>query len=212
MKEETSTCEPDYSKFGKKSKKKTKIVPCPICGDHPVEIEESNLRIDPTAKIYQPVVFAEANHKITIEKNCSIGQFTFIAARKFYMFEGAQISPQATIGGGGDVYLHKFSVIGFGARLFPATDSAEGIYMCDSKPESERAVIRGSIHVGEGVYIGANAVICVSKRCKDIVIGEHSVVGAGFYLDHSLPSNTVIHLRRGYVGFDVKERKRKKGK
>lgn len=150
--------------------------------------------IHSTARIYEPVSFVETEkHEYIIEKDCSIGQFTFIGARKFWMFAGSQIGPQATVGGGGDVYLGKYSVVGFGARLFPATDTAEGAYMCDSKPESERAVIRGSIHIGEGAYIGANAVVCVSKKYPDIHIGDFAVIGAGSYVDRDVPKNVVMH-------------------
>lgn len=158
-------------------------------------------QIDRSARIYEPVAIIETNHEIVIGKDCRIGQFTFIAARKFYMFEGAQISPQATIGGGGDVHLHKFSVIGFGVRLLPATDTTEGDYMCDSKPESERAVVRGSIHVGEGAYIGANAVVCVTKKHPDIHIGDFAVIGAGSYIDKDVPTNSII--RPWHVGYFV---------
>lgn len=148
-------------------------------------------QIHETAKIYEPVVILDTD--VIIEKDCRIGQFTFIAARNFRMCEGAQISPQATVGGGGDVTMDKFSVLGFGARLIPATDTLKGKYMCDSKPESERAIIRGSIHIGEGTYIGSNAVVCVSEKYPGIHIGRFSVIGAGTYIDRSLTAYTVIH-------------------
>jgi acetyltransferase-like isoleucine patch superfamily enzyme len=156
-------------------------------------------QIDKTAIIYEPVTIVEwsgsGEHSIVIGKNCVIGQFTFIAAKEFHMFEGADIRPQATIGGGGDVWLDKFSLVGFGARLFPASDTTRGKYMCDTKPESERVVVRGSIHVGEGAYIGANAIVCVTKKHPHIHIGEFAVVGAGSYIDSDVEAYTIIHPR-----------------
>lgn len=162
--------------------------------------------IHETAKIYEPVTILDApNRKITIGKNCRIGQFCFIAARNFLMEEGVQVSPQVTIGGGGDVTLKKFSVVSSGAKLIPATDTPEGNYMCDSKSELERAVIRGSITVGEGAYIGANAVICVCKEYPNIQIGDFAVIGALSYIDGNILANRIVHPRQTLY---VKARKR----
>jgi galactoside O-acetyltransferase len=145
------------------------------------------------SKIYPTAKIVEEGREIIIGRNCFIGDFAFVAARKLVMEDGSQISPHAIISGGGEVYLGKFSVIGFNAVLIPATDSPTAKYMCESKPEEERQIIRGSIRIGEGAYIGSGAVICVSKKSPNIEIGDYAVIGALSYIDKSIPPNTVVH-------------------
>jgi acetyltransferase-like isoleucine patch superfamily enzyme len=109
------------------------------------------------------------------------------------MEEGSQISPHAIIGGGGDVHLGKFTVVGFGAMLLPATDSPAGKYMCEAKAEEERKIIRGCITLEKGAYIGSGAIVCVSAKHPDIRIGKNTVIGALSYVDKSIPANTIMH-------------------
>lgn len=153
------------------------------------------MKIHKSAKIWQPTTILEANRTIDIGEYCRIGQYCFIAPRKLVMEEGAEISPLAVLGGGGDIYMCRYSTVDYGAKLIPATFSTDGLYMNDAMLEIDPAkveVVRGSITLEEGAVIGSNATICVSKACKDIIIGKHSVVGANMYIDKSLPPETVI--------------------
>ena len=156
------------------------------------------MKIDKTAKIWQPTTLLEANRDISIGPMCRIGQYCFIAPRKLAMERGAEISPLVVLGGGGDVYMCSYSTIDYGAKLIPATFTTKGLYMNDAmlREEPEKVdTIRGSITLKEGAVVGANAVICVSKRCKDIVIGKFSVVGACTYIDESIPDNTIAYAK-----------------
>lgn len=156
---------------------------------------EEFFRIGKGTKIYEPVSIVREGHYVDIGENCRIGQFTFIGARRFIMMEGAEICPQVTISGGGEVVLGRYSTVDFGARLIPATFTTKGRYMNDVIPERSR-VVRGSITLGEGAVIGSNAVVCVSERFPDIVIGDFSVVGAGSYIDSPIPRETIVHPRK----------------
>lgn len=151
------------------------------------------MKIGARSKIYPTARIVEDGREISIGKDCLIGDFAFVAARKLLMEDGSQISPHAIIGGGGEVQLGKFSVVGFGAILIPATDTPSGRFMCESISEEERQIIRGSISLGEGAYVGSGAIICVSKKCPNIKIGENVVVGAMSYIDESVAPNTIIH-------------------
>jgi len=151
------------------------------------------VKVGSGSKIYETAKIVQDGHEIVIGENCLIGDFAFVAARKLVMEDGSQMSPHAIIGGGGEVYLGKFSVVGFGAILLPATDSPAGRYMCEAKPEEEREIIRGSITLGQGAYIGSGAVICVSKKCPHIKIGEYAVVGVSSYIDESVAAGIIIH-------------------
>ena len=151
------------------------------------------MKIGKGSKIYETAKIVEEGHEIIIGENCLIGDFAFVAARKLTMEDGSQISPHAIIGGGGEVRLGRFTVVGFGAMLLPATDSPSGKYMCDAKPEQERKIIRGSIVLEEGAYIGSGAVVCINAKHSDITVGKNAVVGALSYIDKSIPADTIIH-------------------
>lgn len=156
------------------------------------------MKVGKDSKIYETAKIVQEGHEITIGNNCLIGDFAFVAARKFTMEDGSQISPHAIIGGGGEVHLGKFAVVGFGAMLLSATDSPAAKYMCEAKSEEERRITRGSIKVEQGAYIGSGAVICVSEKHPKITIGKDAVIGALSYIDKSIPSNTIIHPAMKY--------------
>lgn len=149
-----------------------------------------------SAKIYEPTTILSVNREIVIDERCVIGQHCFIAPRKLVMEDKAEICPQVTISGGGDVHLGKASTICFGARLIPATFSIKGVYMNDpirrEFPDKTK-IIRGSITLKEGSYIGSNAVICVSEKNPHITIGRFAVVGALSYIDHDVADEIVVH-------------------
>ena len=149
------------------------------------------MKVGAGSKIHATAKIVEEGHKILIGQNCLIGDFAFIAARILVMEDMSQISPHAIIGGGGEVRLGKYSVVGFGAILIPATDSPSGRFMCEAKSEEERDIVRGSITLGQGAYVGSGAVICISKKCPNIKIGENAVVGALSYIDESVAANTI---------------------
>ena len=158
--------------------------------------------IDKTAIIYEPVVFLDdAKHTFKIGPRCSIGQFSFIGARKLVMEEGAEICATAVLSGGGDVYMCKYSCVDFGAKLISCTFTTDGLYMNDAilrdSPE-KTDVLRGSITLKEGAVVASNAIICVSKRCPNITIGEFAVVGAGSYIDHNVPPRTITRPVKTY--------------
>ncbi len=161
------------------------------------------MKIGDGSKIYETAKIVDSGSwgsaEIEIGKNCLICDFTFIGVKKLIMREGSQIGLYASIHGGGEVTLGKYSVVGYGVRLISGSDSTSAKYMCDAAQPSEREVLIGSITLGEGAYIGTGAVICVSKKCPDIEIGDFSVVGALSYIDSSVPNRTIIHPRKDYV-------------
>lgn len=148
--------------------------------------------------IYQPTVILEdEKHTVRIGNNCVIGQFSFIAARNFIMENGSEISPGCMIGGGGDVTLMESSTLAFGVKLIPATFTTKSKYMNDRIRETESVdMLRGSIVIGKGAYIGSGAVICVSEKNPHIKIGDFAVIGALTYIDKDVPPDTVVHARQ----------------
>jgi len=156
------------------------------------------LKVGRGTKIYEPVAIVDEDHEIVIGKNCCIGQFVFIAPKKLVMMEGVEIGPLAVLGGGGDIILGQYSTVNYGAKLIPGTFTTEGKYMNDAISEKSK-VIRGSITIGEGAYIGSNAVVCVSRKNPHIHIGNFAVVGALSYIDQDVPPYTIIHPHRSIL-------------
>jgi len=151
------------------------------------------MKVGRGTKIYPTAKILTKNRTIIIGKNCLIGDFAVVAPKNLIMHDGAQVSPCAFLSGGGDIFLGKNSVVGYGAILLPSTDRPEGKYMCEAASEKERYQLRGSIKIGEGAYIGSNAVICVSPKCHHITIGDFAVIGALSYIDKSIPPYTIVH-------------------
>jgi len=149
-------------------------------------------QIAKSAKIWEPVAIVEAGHEIIIGEKCRIGQFVFIGCKKLVMEEGAEIGPLAVLGGGGNIHLGKYSTVNYGAKLIPGTFTTLGEYMNDAIPEKSHRIV-GSIVIGEGAYIGSNAVICVSRNKPNIIIGQFACVGALSYIDKDIPAYTIIH-------------------
>lgn len=159
-------------------------------------------QIDKTAKIWEPVVILDdAMHNVVIGPRCSIGQFSFIAARKLVMEEGAEICANVVLSGGGDVYMGKYTCVDFGAKLICCTFTTAGEYMNDvilHDTPKRTDVLRGSITLKEGAVVASNAIVCVSKRFPNITIGEFAVIGAGSYIDHDVPPRTIIYPVKSY--------------
>ena len=149
-------------------------------------------KIDPGARIFDTARIVKASHRIVIEDKCLVCDFAFIGARDFMMEYGSQIGIGAIIGGGGRVYIGKYCTIGSNAMLLPATESPDAKLMCEAAPEDQRKIIRGSITLREGAYIGVGATVCVTEDHPDILIGPYSIVGAGVYLDKDVPAYTTV--------------------
>ena len=143
-------------------------------------------------KIYDTARIIKTNCEIIIGDDCLIGDLSFIAPRKLTMHDRSQIAPCAVLSGGGEVHMGYKSAIGFNANIICATDTPEAQFMVEGADPSERKVVRGSISLGKGAYIGSGATICVSRRCQDIVIGDYSVIGAGCYIDRPIPANRKV--------------------
>jgi len=155
------------------------------------------LKIGEGTQIFEPVTIVH-REEISIGKNCSIGQFCFIGGKDITIMDEVEICPQVTISGHGKVTIGKGATICYGARIIPSTMDRKFKYMNDlvrHKSPNLSDVISGSITIGEGAYIGSNAVICISKKHPNIIIGDFAIVGALSYVGKSMPKATIIHQK-----------------
>ena len=63
--------------------------------------------------------------------------------------------------------------------------------MADAAPLEKRQVVRGTIYIGNNVFIGSGSVITVSADNDNISIGDNAVIGALSYVDRNIPANAV---------------------
>lgn len=129
--------------------------------------------------------------KLELAEDAWIGDFVFVHLERLFLGKGSQVGAFASLTGGGTVEVGEYTTIGNGVRVIAGTDSTEGGYMADKAPASERKIIRGTIRIGDGCFIGANSVICVSKDSRNLQIGDNAVVGALSYVDRNIPANSI---------------------
>ncbi len=129
--------------------------------------------------------------KLELAEDAWIGDFVFVNLEKLILGRGSQIGAFASLTGGGNVQVGQYTTIGYGVRVIAGTDTPEGRYMADRAPLSERRVVRGSIKIGDNCFVGANAVISVSKNHPLIEIEDNVVVGALSYVGEDVARDTV---------------------
>jgi len=143
-----------------------------------------NVKIYPTAKIVNP-------ENLEIGNDVTIGDFCFInAGRRTVIGDRSQLNVGAIIAGGGETIIGKDVTISYHAIILSGTDTPKGEFMNDARPIERRAISRGRIILEDGCFIGANAIICRSK--KDITIGRKAVIGAGAYIDEDVEPETIV--------------------
>ncbi|TQN41503.1 succinyltransferase-like protein [Blastococcus colisei] len=98
-----------------------------------------------------------------------VGEGTWIGA--FTMIDGSgglTIGTGCDISSGVHVYTHSSARRCVSGRSFPAVE-------------------RAPVHIGDYVFVGANAVVNMG-----VTIGDHSVVGAGAVVSRDVPPYTVV--------------------
>lgn len=129
--------------------------------------------------------------KLYLAKDAWIGDFVFVHLERLNLGKGSQVGAFASLTGGGRVEVGEYTTIGYGVRVIAGTDTTDGRYMADKAPAVERKVVRGTIKIGSNCFIGANSVVCVSKRSPNIEVGDNAVIGALSYVDRNVPPNSI---------------------
>jgi acetyltransferase-like isoleucine patch superfamily enzyme len=129
--------------------------------------------------------------RVEFAENSWIGDFVFVHLSRLKLGRGSQVNPFASLTGGGEVLVGDYSVIGYGVRVISGTDTPEAEFMADRAPESGRRVVRGTVKIGNNCFVGANTVICVSRKTRNIEIGDNAVIGALSFVNKSVPGDAV---------------------
>ena len=123
----------------------------------------------------------------------TIGDWVLIVQKKLSIGARSQANAGAKLVGNSELIIGEDVVVSYNAVIITGTDAPEGNFMNDAQPESERAMVRGKVILEDGCFIGAGAVVCVSKKHPEIRIGKRAVVGASSYIDKDVAADTVIH-------------------
>jgi len=136
--------------------------------------------IYPTAKISERT-------ELKMGKDSFIGDFCLITVPYLKVGDRSQINAFSRIVGRKKVIIGDDVVISYGATILTSTDTPEGAYMNDARPESERHIREGDVVIEDGVFIGANAVIM-----PNVTIHKRAVIGAGAYIDEDVEPETIV--------------------
>lgn len=105
---------------------------------------------------------------------------------------GTALNEFVFINGFGEVSIGKKVAIGNGAKIF----SAEHVYEERELPVLDQPIEARKIEIGDGVYIGMNAVVLGGCR-----IGKNAVIGAGAVVTKDVPDYAVVMGNPGRVVF-----------
>lgn len=118
---------------------------------------------------------------------CDYGDGISIGARCFVNFNCTMLDG-ATISIGDDCLLAS------GAQLITAT------HPVDPKPRREAWEQALPVTIGDGVWLGAGAIVC-----PGVSIGENSVIGAGSVVTRDIPAGVVAYGNPARVAREVDE-------
>ncbi|MGR4068072.1 acyltransferase [Billgrantia sp. C5P2] len=151
-----------------------------------------NVKISNKASIYEP-------EKITIDDFSRIDDFCVISG-KVTIGKYCHITPMCLVAGGEPgVFLHDFSSLAYGVKVFSQSDDYSGRTMVNSLiPRKYKAEFFKSVEICRQVVIGANAVVL-----PGVTIAEGCSIGASALV---LKSTEAWGVYAGVPAKRIKER------
>lgn len=141
----------------------------------------------PDAAVFEPVVVLRPENVLLLA-GCRIDSFVKIEGGR-----GVVVGPRVHVSsfahlniGGGRLDVGEGAAITSGCRVLSGSNTRRGKYMSSVVPEDECDIERLHTIVGEGAFIGANAVILPGRR-----IGRFAIVGAGSVVTKDVPDYAV---------------------
>lgn len=139
--------------------------------------------LHPTARLFEPCVVLRPEQVVIgadsrVDSFCKIegGELVEIG-RRVHVCSFAHLNI-----GGGRLTVEDGATIASGARLLSGSNTRRGMWMNTLSPSSEHHVERRHTSIGEGAFVGANAVVLPGVR-----VGCFAVVGAGAVVTRDVP-------------------------
>ena len=147
--------------------------------------------LHPSSRIYESAEITPETD-VVLGENSWVGSQCFIHLKRLRLGRDSCVHAGARLIGGGVVSIGDRVSVGYNVVIASATDTWQsGRRMSSCLPEAEREVIRGSVIINDDVFIGANSVLTVSRRCSTLIIGRGAVIGALSFVDDWVPARVV---------------------
>ena len=122
------------------------------------------------------------NGTIHLEPNSEIRDFTVIEMLNGELFVGKS----SVIGYHSFVQCTGKMIIGRGSLLGPHNSYITSSHPINNIPLMGQPLIRGTINIGDNVWLGANITVNYN-----INIGNNSIIGANSFVNKNVPSNEI---------------------
>lgn len=138
-------------------------------------------------QVFEPVIMLNG-HMVQIGEGARIDSFVKIEGGEGVRIgRYVHVASFAHIGiGGGKVTIGDFAAVASGAKVLSGSNQMEGESMSASAPRDMQVVKRAETVIGEGAFLGVNAVVMPGVR-----VGARAVVGAGAVVTKDVPDGQV---------------------
>lgn len=140
------------------------------------------------ARIHSTVLF-EGNGSFSAGSNSQVRAYSVIEMDKGNL----TIGNNSVIGYNSFIQCTGTITIGHGSLLGPHCSFIASSHPVNNRPLIGQPMIRGSITIGNNVWVGANCTINMG-----IKIGDNAIIGANSFVNKDVPANTV------YAGSPIK--------
>ena len=146
---------------------------------------EAKIQVGKKAKIHRDVSLdASRQGRIVIGDGVTLNRYAFIQgdAGGVVLGDRVEVNNYTIINGTGGVESGADTLIGPGARLIS--------YQHQIEPNiaiRRQSTVAKSIRVGQGAWVGANAVILAG-----VSVGDGAVIGAGAVVTQDVPANAIV--------------------
>jgi len=145
-----------------------------------------NIQLGRSAKILHGASLIATHGTISIGNKVHLNRMVSINAEKrgaeVVLEQGVEINDGSLLLARGKILIRKDSILGPGVKLI----SYQHTFADTTRPIKLQSCINADIEIGEGAWIGANAVIMAGVR-----IGNGAVVGAGAIVNRDVPDFAV---------------------
>lgn len=146
----------------------------------------ANIHLGNSAKILRGASLIATHGTIAIGDRVHINRMVSLNAEKrgsaIVLEAGVEINDGSLLLARGRITIRRDAILGPGVKLI----SYQHTFADPTLPIKAQPCINGDIEVGEGVWIGANAVVMAGVR-----IGRDAVIGAGAIVNRDVPAYAV---------------------
>ena len=146
----------------------------------------NNIRLGESSKILRGAALIATQGTIAIGNRVHVNRLVSINAEKqgaeVILEDGVEINDGSLLLARGRILLHRNAILGPGVKLI----SYQHTFADPTRAIKEQPCVNADIEIGEGSWIGANAVVMAGVR-----VGRGAVIGAGAIVNCDIPDLAV---------------------